>query len=78
MLPFTPISEELLRPEWIQEEYPILEQAFNTATEEWRGYIIMAHAVIDKEAAWTEAQALNVFDNGNCRSNTYYWIATRP
>ena len=26
MLPFTPISEELLPSSWIQEEYPILEQ----------------------------------------------------
>ena len=23
MLPFTPISEELLRQNWIQEEYPV-------------------------------------------------------
>ena len=24
MLPFTPISEELLREEWIREEYPVI------------------------------------------------------
>ena len=24
MLPFTPISEELLRQKWIQEEYPVI------------------------------------------------------
>ena len=24
MLPFTPISEELLRAEWIAEEYPVI------------------------------------------------------
>merc|ERR1711970_749199 len=28
MLPFTPISEELLREEWIREEYPVLEEAY--------------------------------------------------
>ena len=28
MLPFTPISEELLPSSWIQEEYPILKQVF--------------------------------------------------
>ena len=26
MLPFTPITEELLREEWVQEEYPVLAQ----------------------------------------------------
>ena len=78
MLPFTPISEELLREEWITEEYPVLVEAFNTADEGWRGYIIMAHAVIDSQAAWEEAQLLTSFDDGNTKSNTYYWIATRP
>ncbi len=38
----------------------------------------MAHAIIDKEAAWTEAQELQAFDDGNTKSNTFYWIATRP
>merc|ERR1719367_2407640 len=78
MLPFTPISEELLREEWIVEEYPVLVEAFDTADEAWRGYIIMAHAVIDSQAAWDEAQLLTSFDDGNTKSNTYYWIATRP
>ena len=78
MLPFAPISEELLREEWITEEYDVLVEAFNTADEAWRGYIIMAHAVIDKEAAWEEAQLLTSFDDGNTKSNTYYWIASRP
>ncbi len=78
MLPFTPISEQLLRASWIEEEYPILVTAFDTADEAWRGYIIMAHGIIDKEAAWTEAQQLTTFDDGNTKSNTYYWLATRP
>ena len=64
-LEFTAKMDPTTRREWIEEEYPILEQAFNTATEEWRGYIIMAHAVIDKEAAWAEATALNVFAESN-------------
>ena len=48
------------------------------ADEAWRGYIIMAHAIIDKEAAWNEALQLTSYDNGNTKSNTLYWIATRP
>ncbi len=78
MLPFVPVTEELLRPEWIEEEYPVLSEAFDSADDAWRGYIIMAHAVIDKEAAWEEAQQLEFFDDGNTRTNTYHWIATRP
>ena len=53
-------------------------QAFNTADEAWRGYIIMAHAIIDREAAWNEAMQLTSYDDGNTKSNTLYWIATRP
>ena len=78
MLPFVPISEELLRKEWIIEEYPVLAEAFDTADEAWRGYIIMAHAVVDPQAAWDEAQLLTRFDDGNTKSNTYYWIASQP
>lgn len=78
MLPFTPISEELLRPAWVTEEYPVLSPAMNTADEAWKGYIIMDHAVIDANAAWNDATQLTAFDDGNSKSNTYYWIATRP
>ena len=46
-------------------------------SEGWKGYIVMAHAVIDSEAAWSEAQQLTSFDDGNTLSNTLYWIASR-
>ena len=38
MLPFTPITEELLRPEWVQEEYPVVAEAYNRGdlSEEWK------------------------------------------
>ena len=78
MLPFTPISEELLRKEWITEEYPVLQPAIATASEGWKGFIYMAHGVIDKNAAWEEAKSLQSYDDGNTRSNTLYWLATRP
>ena len=77
MLPFTPISEELLPRDWIEEEYEVLSTALDTATDAWRGYIIMAHAIVDKEAAWQEAQSLATYDDGNTKSNTLYWLATR-
>ena len=47
-------------------------------SEGWKGYVIMAHAIIDPEAAWAEAQQLTGYDDGNTKSNTLYWIGTRP
>jgi endo-1,3(4)-beta-glucanase len=80
MLPFTPISESLLRPGWIAESYPVVSAAFNdpNLSQAWRGFLIMAHGIIDAEAAWTDAQALNAYDDGNSKTNTLYWLATRP
>lgn len=80
MLPFTPITEELLRAEWIEEEYPILAPvaASPGISEGWKGFLYMAHAVIDPNAAWSEAQTLTGYDDGNTKTNTLYWLATRP
>ena len=82
MLPFTPISEELLREEWIREEYPVLSEAYTRPdpplSEEWKGYVVMAHAIIDPQAAYQEALQLGRYDDGNTKSNTLWWIATRP
>lgn len=80
MLPFTPISEELLEPSWIEEEYPILATALNNSGigEGWKGFVYMAHAIIDPESAWDEIQTLTGYDDGNTKTNTLYWLATRP
>ena len=48
------------------------------ASEGWKGYIYMAHAIIDKISAWNEVNTLNEFDSGNSKTNTLYWVATRP
>ena len=77
MLPFTPITEELLEKQWINEEYPILQTAIGAADDGWKGFIFMAHAIIDPNAAWEEAKTLNRFDDGNSKTNTLYWLATR-
>eukprot|EP01136_Pigoraptor_vietnamica_P014021 Opistho-1_new@55698 len=44
----------------------------------WRGYVYMAHAIIDKATAWSEVQTLTAYDDGNTATNTLYWVATRP
>eukprot|EP00667_Euglena_gracilis_P004593 EG_transcript_4617 len=62
MLPFTPITEELLSPSYVAEEYPLLRAALARPTapvaEEWRGFIALAHAVVDPGLAWDEVQDL--------------------
>lgn len=36
MLPFTPISEQLLTPDWVTTEYPIAARALPTAVQGWK------------------------------------------
>ncbi len=78
MLPFTPISEELLDPQWIQEGYPIFSSNLAGAGEGWKGFIFLAHSIFDKATAWQEAGTLTGYDDGNSLTNTLYFIATRP
>ncbi|WP_050433517.1 glycosyl hydrolase [Chondromyces crocatus] len=78
MIPFTPVSEALLNPAWIQDAWPQMASAATSASQGWRGFMYMAHGVIDKNAAWSEASTLSSYDDGNSRTNTLYWLATRP
>lgn len=81
-LPFTPITQYLLDADWMQEAYPVVSTALTRLdpilSDWWKGYIVMAHAIIDKDAAWTEVQELKEYDHGNSEANTLYWISTRP
>lgn len=36
MLPFTPISEQLLTADWVATEYPIVAKALPTAAQGWK------------------------------------------
>lgn len=82
MLPYTPMTEELLPADWIQVEYPVLATAL-TRTKPviqvgWTGFIYMTLSIINQNEAWNLAQTLTGYDNGNSQSNTLYFIATRP
>jgi endo-1,3(4)-beta-glucanase len=84
MLPFTPVSEELISPAWIGDAWlnggalPNMSAAAAGAAQEWRGLLQMAHATADKEQAWTEVSALTAWDDGNSKTNTLWWVASRP
>lgn len=81
-LPFTPITEELLSREWIEEEIKDLETSLKRKEpliqEEWKGFVYLAKSIIDKKKAWELVQTLKSFDNGNSRTNSLYFVATRP
>jgi endo-1,3(4)-beta-glucanase len=78
MLPFTPITESYLPRAWVQDAWPDMSAAATAATPEWRGFLQMAHGIVDRPAAWTEVNALSAFDDGNSRTNALWWVATRP
>jgi endo-1,3(4)-beta-glucanase len=78
MLPFTPVSEALISPAWVTDAWTTMVSKTAGAPQEWSGLLTMAHATIAREAAWTEATALTAWDNGNSKTNTLWWIATRP
>jgi endo-1,3(4)-beta-glucanase len=79
MIPFTPITEALLPAEWVAEEYPVVSAALGGSIGEgWKGFIYMDHAIIDAPTAWGEVATLSGYDDGNTKTNTLYWVATRP
>jgi endo-1,3(4)-beta-glucanase len=78
MIPFTPASETLLDPVWVADTWPQFEAAASGASDGWAGFLHLAHAVVDPDAAWTAINALGGFDDGNSKTNSLYFIATRP
>lgn len=81
-LPFTPVTERLLDPAWMREAYPVVSAALTRPAppieQGWRGFIYMAHAVFEPDLAWDEVQSLTAYDDGNSKTNTLWWVATRP
>jgi endo-1,3(4)-beta-glucanase len=78
MLPYTPLTEDLLSHEWITAAWPTIHAATGSASVGWQGLLSMAHAVIAREAAFAELSALSSWDDGNSRTNALWWAATRP
>jgi endo-1,3(4)-beta-glucanase len=79
MLPFTPITEALLEPAWVAEEYPyIFGKLTPQSSESWKGLIYLDHAILDPAAALAQVKTLKGYDDGNTATNSLYWVATRP
>ncbi|OLY81626.1 putative endo-1,3(4)-beta-glucanase 2 [Smittium mucronatum] len=79
MLPFTPISFELLDPEWLSSSWPTIKSRCLTSnptiTDEWKGLILMGGAIVDKTITLNDINALKAYDNGNSRTNAIWWLA---
>jgi len=79
MMPFTPATEDLLARAWIADATTQIAAAASGETSDgWKGFMTMAKAVVDPSAALAESRALTSYDDGNSKTNTLYWIATRP
>lgn len=78
MIPFTPSSESLLPAAWLRTIEPQISAARSAAVDGWKGLLWMGTAVHDSTAAWNGVQQLAAYDDGNSRTNTLYWVATRP
>lgn len=82
MLPFTPITEELLSQEFMRELWPSLKAALNREDDppgpQWAGYLYLAQAIVEPKKAWANIEALEIYDAANSKTNSLYWIATRP
>jgi endo-1,3(4)-beta-glucanase len=78
MLPYTPVSENLISPAWIGSAWPKMQAAAAGASQGWKGFLYMGHAVTAPDAAWAEVNTLTGYDDGNSKTNTLWWVATRP
>jgi endo-1,3(4)-beta-glucanase len=78
LLPFTPISEAFVSRTWVGDSWADMSTAASVATPGWQGFLYMAHAVVDRSAAWAEVNTLTGWDDGNSKTNALWWVATRP
>ncbi|CAI5735585.1 unnamed protein product [Hyaloperonospora brassicae] len=81
MLPFTPVTPQLLDDKFVAREYEILSQDLPDLDPHdiWRSIVVMDHAILNAEEAWEELMnTVESFDTWSSRTNAMYWIATRP
>ena len=77
MLPFSPITEDLLSKPFIRSDYSTITST--DAYNEYLSYMIMAQAVVNKPGAWNKFDTTSKINyyRRNSKSNTLWWIATR-
>ncbi len=77
MLPYNDITLQFLDKNWLRETKPKWGVALDNSatTEEWRGLLLLADAIIDplQYGLSTKIHNLNNYDNGNSKTNTLYF-----
>lgn len=53
-------------------------QNVGAVSNEWLTYIYADHAVVNRDAAWSQMLSLTSFGTGGSKTNALYWTATRP
>ena len=62
----------------MSDSWSDMSAAAATATPGWRGFLLMTHGIVDRSAAWAEVNTLSAWDDGNSKTNTLWWVASRP
>jgi endo-1,3(4)-beta-glucanase len=75
LLPMTIDSEQLIDAAWVSDAWPAMQAA--GGSDDWKGLLTMAHAIIDPAGGYDALAALNGIESGNSRSNMLFWAATR-
>ena len=85
MLPYNDITQRFLDKDWLRETKPIWGVPLDSAatSEEWRGILLLADALVDplQYGLSTKIHSLQLYDNGNSRTNTlyfYYMVGGTP
>eukprot|EP01094_Clydonella_sp_ATCC50884_P021817 TRINITY_DN4888_c0_g1_i2.p1 TRINITY_DN4888_c0_g1~~TRINITY_DN4888_c0_g1_i2.p1 ORF type:complete len:709 (-),score=185.76 TRINITY_DN4888_c0_g1_i2:399-2285(-) len=78
VIPVTPVSAELLRPDWVRATYDYYASANFDGLNQWIAFLIADHAMIDQPAAWNETLAYEgPYDGGVSLSNIMHFVATQ-
>jgi endo-1,3(4)-beta-glucanase len=81
-LPFTPISEALINPQWIADRWQsrLEPRLSNGLDENWRAYLYMLEATADPATAQSLMASAppQMYLWGNSETNTLWFLATRP
>ena len=81
MLPFSPVTQDLLHPDFVAFEFSDLDAVVPTAAPQWVAFIRQDQAVVQALAAWNAVQSYGAqfpVDAGTSLSDIFYWIGTRP
>jgi endo-1,3(4)-beta-glucanase len=81
-LPFTPITEELVNPQWMKDTWPtrLQPRLSDGADPLWVGYLYMLQSTYDPQSAWNLMMTAppQSYLYGNSQTDTLWFLATRP